>query len=738
MRQGLTVTAGVLLGGMLLWGLSAPSALALGLGEPRQTSALNQPLHVLFPLTDTTGLAPEQITVTLGDEAAYQRAGLERTALLDGLSSQVVGHDGRLAVELESERRVRDPFLDLLLVVTWPDGQWQRQVSLLFDPAGYAQAQPLLSGDAGKAPVSVSPAPRLASANPPAGGASASAWPTRLAVQSGDSLSSLAASLLSHDGVGRHALMLALYRANPEAFVGGDVDRLRAGVTLVVPSAAEIAGQAEGAALAALRQHTSRSPAEADDGLTAIEIESARQQGEADVAPLGVIASLQSQVAALTADKARQQAALDSLEAQRDRLAAALGALSPTAEDTSTTPAAPVLAGAIERGDGTAILPAVETAAADVMAAPVADQLPANALPWWQWPLAHPVGAGSVALACLLALWGVQRSRGRRGRIEPAEGESATDTPETLETAEVMSDADAAETKAAKSGKSGKRSRLSLSRGRTDSNRETESSVIDQADIYLAYGRYEEARDWLVPRLDDDPEGRRRLGLIRALGELRDLDGMEATFARIDATLPATTRQQAQVLVDEYRARYVEESWEEATAGAATAGAGAAIDDVDALFEAETRRQPASVAPAAAVSVASDGAAPLSPAPAPASLATPDSLARSEAFEAAPRAISIAYEPPPLEWSSTSLDDDAAVEPAALSQEATLEFAPLPGVVTPLGDGESGEAGRDPEAPVASPREHDASQSAQPTAIPDDWEVEVVEFHSPHRDNRRP
>lgn len=54
-------------------------------------------------------------------------------------------------------------------------------------------------------------------------------------VKSGDNLFSIARRV-RHEGVTVHQTVLALYRGNPEAFTGGLIYQLRAGVTLSVPA----------------------------------------------------------------------------------------------------------------------------------------------------------------------------------------------------------------------------------------------------------------------------------------------------------------------------------------------------------------------------------------------------------------------------------------------------------------------------------------------------------------------
>lgn len=235
----------------MLLSLSAasPLALALGLGEAEVRSTLNAPLRATLPLTDAAGIQPGLLNVSVADERAFAAAGLPRTPLAASVRLAVEQRQGRLVVELTTERPVREPWLDLLLRFDWPGGQQLREVTLLLDPPDYDQmpalvvgsrrvAAPVVSAPPAAAPSAQAQAPAVRTAAAPAG----SGGPTW--VSSGDTLWAVAGRLRPDSGISMNQMMVALVEANPEVFPSGNINAMRAGFSLVVPSREAIAARA--------------------------------------------------------------------------------------------------------------------------------------------------------------------------------------------------------------------------------------------------------------------------------------------------------------------------------------------------------------------------------------------------------------------------------------------------------------------------------------------------------------
>ncbi|MCE8025868.1 FimV/HubP family polar landmark protein [Billgrantia aerodenitrificans] len=235
----------------MLLSLSAvsPPALALGVGEVDVRSTLNAPLRAVIPLTDTAGLDPERLRVSVAGSREFESAGLLRTPLAASVSADVEVRQGRWVVTLASERVVREPWMDLLLRFDWPSGTQLREVTLLLDPPDYDSMPVLVSGSSRRSQPVAQVSERVAQ---PAG-ESVSQLAATLANQpmtagtawvgSGDTLWSVAGRLRPDSGVSMNQMMVALVEANPDVFPSGNINAMRAGHGLVVPSREAIASR---------------------------------------------------------------------------------------------------------------------------------------------------------------------------------------------------------------------------------------------------------------------------------------------------------------------------------------------------------------------------------------------------------------------------------------------------------------------------------------------------------------
>lgn len=259
--------------------LASSGAWALGLGEIRVLSQPGQPLVAEIPVISNDPSELEQLRAGLASPAVFERVGLERpSGLVSELDFAVaVGTDGKPAIRVTSRSPVDVAALNFLVEVDWGQGRLVREYSALVDAPGSlaAQGQPVIEAPA-PAPADViarEPAPLPPAvaqpAVPPPLPAGAAAAPAQVAaapaapaaldgagqvqVQRGQTLSGIARQV-DPDG-SLDQTMVALLRANPEAFINGNLNRLRQGAVLRVPSASETASIAETEAAALVRRH---------------------------------------------------------------------------------------------------------------------------------------------------------------------------------------------------------------------------------------------------------------------------------------------------------------------------------------------------------------------------------------------------------------------------------------------------------------------------------------------------
>jgi pilus assembly protein FimV len=306
--------------------IAVQGAWALGLGRLNVQSALGETLRADI---DITGLSAEEegsLRVRVAAPDSYRAAGVEYNAALAG--AQVVlarRSDGQPYLRLTSDRSVQEPFVDVILELSWATGRLVREYTLLFDPPArvappvqaavptgpaisaaplpaapppVAQApitppavvaEPVAPPPAIPAPPAAAPAAppaRVTAAETPPAAPAPTARPPAVAakprapvpspqgpapvartspkqpsavaapgatesgqytVRKGDTLSQIAIAQ-QRQGVSLDQMLVALFRGNPQAFVDNNMNRLKSGVVLSVPAAADarsvVAGEA--------------------------------------------------------------------------------------------------------------------------------------------------------------------------------------------------------------------------------------------------------------------------------------------------------------------------------------------------------------------------------------------------------------------------------------------------------------------------------------------------------------
>lgn len=239
---------------LLLAGALLPSmpTYALGLGDIRLKSALNQAFNAEIDLVSATTDELATVRVALADNETFKRYGLDRPAILSNFSLRVDAASAvRPIIKLSSSNVINEPFLNLLVEVSWSGGRLLREYTLFLDP-------PVLSSVKSEAAVVQSPSASTVAAAPlvpsqksdatgalvrstsvPVRPAASNAVPQTYTVKSADSLYKIASGLKYSTRVSVKQTMLAIYRANPNAF-GGSMDLLRAGSVLRIPAASDV------------------------------------------------------------------------------------------------------------------------------------------------------------------------------------------------------------------------------------------------------------------------------------------------------------------------------------------------------------------------------------------------------------------------------------------------------------------------------------------------------------------
>ncbi len=250
--------------------MSSSVVLALGVGDINLRSSLNQPLDAEIELLQVRDLSSQEIISALATPDEFGRAGIERIFFLNDLTfTPVIRPDGKSVIRVTSSRPVREPFLNFLMEVRWPSGRVLREFTLLLDPPLYDPGPVVASAPVSQPVVQsrvqpqVQPARVPQTAPAPQGASSAlSAQPAeplyqapveqssgQIRTDTSDTLWEIALRNRPQ-GASVHQTMLAIQDLNPNAFIGDNINRLRAGQTLTLPDASQAASRNQSEAIA--------------------------------------------------------------------------------------------------------------------------------------------------------------------------------------------------------------------------------------------------------------------------------------------------------------------------------------------------------------------------------------------------------------------------------------------------------------------------------------------------------
>ena len=287
-----------LLGAIIAGVLLLPeTAFTLGLGEIEVNSALNQKLKADIELLSATPEDTENLIVKLASRKEFTRAGLDRPYLLNDLRFKSEVIDGTPQIRVSSGSPIREPFLNFLVEIDWPNGHLIREYTVLLDPPVFMTQpvsattaptgksdnsfRPSSTGSSNVVPVvtpgmNLSARPGAAAAAPvtqaatrPVAPASNPAFvpapyvqqqttinqpPGAYRIKSGDTAWSLADAMRPDQSITVEQMMVAMLRANPESFIDENINGLKRGYILRVPDYDQIVAVNQADARALVRE----------------------------------------------------------------------------------------------------------------------------------------------------------------------------------------------------------------------------------------------------------------------------------------------------------------------------------------------------------------------------------------------------------------------------------------------------------------------------------------------------
>lgn len=602
---------------------------ALGLGEIKLLSNLNQPLEAEIKLLEVRDLSENEILVGLASRDEFQRVGIERPFFLTELKFEV---DLKAAsgpvIRVSSRKPVREPYLNFLLESQWPNGRLMREYTVLLDLPVYADSEAAKPVGAARS-ASAAPKsnrPRAAAARPTSSGDGRSYGP----VSATDTLWDIALRVRPDNSYSVHKTMLAIQRLNPDAFINGNINLLKRGQVLRVPQGSEIDEVTQQQALnevayqnsnwdnagssAPLAPQLDASPQRATPSTTSTSVEGRlKVAGDSDASQGSGVGtgsgsgsqqglSQQLSVSLEELDKARRENSdlkdrVSQLEEQlrtMERLvevsseemralqlqAAASGEALPDAEDVKDT-VDDVIAGATDEGSDAALenepSPAAGSSAqsdtTDAANAASAAAKPAKVdptkvvrsapkkEPTWVDALTNNIlyiGGALVAILAAVLFLLKRKSDDEETELTPVvDSVSTAPAEEPNKTEELPDETVAMATAAVTAAVAQAQSDEDLDEPDVDVTDEAPlfaeadddsitaetpvesqtDDVVGEADIYIAYGKLDQAKEMLLGALASNPDHTAaRLKLMEVYAEDNDASAFEEEYAKVAAT----------------------------------------------------------------------------------------------------------------------------------------------------------------------------------------------------------
>jgi len=232
--------------------LSATSSVfAIGLGDIEMQSMLNEPLNAVIELTSASKQELDELKVTIAPRETFQKMGIPRTTILNDFKFTLEqSQRGLPVIRVTTRQPVREPFLDFLIEASWSKGHLLRQYTLLVDPPVTMQAAPPVQ----RAPVRQTPSSQPAVKKTPSPAPVPVAAPVMAThitaapdnvdkygpVKRNETLWDIARRVRPDRDISMQQMMIALLRANPEAFTASNINNLKAGATLQIPGRDDI------------------------------------------------------------------------------------------------------------------------------------------------------------------------------------------------------------------------------------------------------------------------------------------------------------------------------------------------------------------------------------------------------------------------------------------------------------------------------------------------------------------
>jgi pilus assembly protein FimV len=244
----------------ILLGLWAPSAHALSLGQISVKSTLGEPLSAEIDVLDINADEAATLVTRVASPDTFKASGLDYNAAISGLRASLYRRaNGKPYIRLTGDKPVNDPYVDMILEANWNTGRIVRDYTMLFDPPSFKATAPAASVPAPTLAQTPKAAPAAAPTKPIAAAPTAKPakvakaepveatkketsadTPQQVRVKPGETASRLAGTYKPVN-VSLDQMLVALLRTNPDAFINNNVNRLKAGALVDLPTETQAA-----------------------------------------------------------------------------------------------------------------------------------------------------------------------------------------------------------------------------------------------------------------------------------------------------------------------------------------------------------------------------------------------------------------------------------------------------------------------------------------------------------------
>ena len=248
--------------------MSPWSGFAAGLGRLTINSALGQPLQAEIDLVAVNNEEISSLAAQLGSHEAFQQAGIDYKPFFTAFDISIEPRsNGDPFIKITSPNAINEPFLNVLIELSWASGRLMREYTVLLDPVESVIPEPVapvISNDSVAAesrsdkpgaavPQTQQTVTSKATETTPVSGNQPGTTTYGPVIQ-GDTLSDIARQV-SPDGVSLNQVLIAMFRANRDAFIEDNINLLKVGVVLHIPNQGEIAAISEAEANQEVKVH---------------------------------------------------------------------------------------------------------------------------------------------------------------------------------------------------------------------------------------------------------------------------------------------------------------------------------------------------------------------------------------------------------------------------------------------------------------------------------------------------